>query len=374
MPFLRRWAPEARTLRAIALATACAITLAGIAVPSPAHAHPRLDATPRLVDDVVPARTPVAIPTTDATLFCPRPTGRWWEDVTVRGCVQLLIGRDHTTPISAVELTWLDLGDLPAFATVDLDELETFLTALEQRIADEAEAAERAAAAAKAQPRPVAQRAPRELPGQPYSNATIDRVLTECGYHDTTPRSLEEQDAHRVRADRCIDERMPGYWDWVRAADRKRAGIEVDPEQEAYEACLQRLGPMTSIDQAATRAYFDAHARCVDQQIPGYYARWVQAEEDRDRRFREAEARAAADADAYNPGIIAAAAAELAAGADSITVGLYGGSQRVIADTRTIGEACFTRSDANSYSSWIQGDSGWTPGHRATVRCVWIAR
>ena len=324
MPFLRPWTPRAqilpaRTLRAVTLAAACAMTLVTAAPahaePAPAPAHAVLGPTPRLVTDALPARALPPVPAADAAHFCPRPTGRWWDDLTVRGCVELLTGRDHTTPVTGTELTWLDLGGLPAFAAIDIDAIDATIAAYEQRLLEEeerarAEAAERARAereAARAARRTNARRqVQRERPGQPWPNATIDRVLLDCGYHDTTPRSLEEQVHHGERTTACIESRMPGYWDWVMAAERERFGITIDPEEEARQACLAQLGPMTSLDPAAARAYSDTLARCIDQQVPGHYARWAEAEARRQAEFEEAMAREAVARAAFEARLAAA--------------------------------------------------------------------
>jgi uncharacterized protein YkwD len=65
----------------------------------------------------------------DASLFCPRPTGRWWEDVAAHGCRARLAGRDAADPLTPVELRWLDLGALPAYAVVDVAAVDAALAA-----------------------------------------------------------------------------------------------------------------------------------------------------------------------------------------------------------------------------------------------------
>jgi len=180
MPFLRL-----TTVRTVVLTVACAMTLATVAH-SPAHAQ--LDATPRLVDDALPARALPPAPVADAAAFCPRPTGRWWDDVSVHGCIEQLAGRDHTTPVTAVELAWLDLGGLPAYVTVDTDAIDASIAAYVQRLADEAAAAEAAeqaaaeaaardAAARSAASRPAPTRRVRPLP----TFEQVEQMMAECG-------------------------------------------------------------------------------------------------------------------------------------------------------------------------------------------------
>jgi hypothetical protein len=53
------------------------------------------------------------------------------------------------------------------------------------------------------------------------------------------------------------------------------ADLRADRENAAYSACLEQLGSVDILDRAASDAHFDAHARCVDAQVPGYYARWA---------------------------------------------------------------------------------------------------
>jgi hypothetical protein len=331
MPFLRSSTLPASTV----LAVACAMTLAVVA-PSPAQAQ--LDATPRLVNDALPARALPLAPAADAAHFCPRPTGSWWEDIAVRGCIEVLAGRDHTTPVTDVELTWLDLGSLPAYATVDIDAIAASLAAYEQHLADEAAAAEAAEAAERAarattRSQPARQRAPRELPGQPYSNATISRVLTECGYHDTTPRSLEEQETHWSRTNACIDERMPGYWDWVMAADR----IEPEPYDEEAAAA--------------------AHERWLEE------LRAIEAQ----RRAEMLERR-----DRENPIAVAAARDALLRGSSSVTFVAFGDPVDVRAAGDAVLRACIETGRRGSYwaskGSWLGGAGQFDP-YEVSVTC-----
>jgi len=171
------------TVRTMTLAVACAMTLA-VVTHSPAHAQQ--DATPRLVGDALPARALPPVPVADASAFCPRPTGRWWDDLSVRGCIERLTGRDHTTPVTDVELTWLDLGSLPAYATVDIDAIAASLAAYEQHLADEA-AAQAAAEAAEQAPRDAARRAPaRPAPSRRVRRPLptfeqVEQMMAECG-------------------------------------------------------------------------------------------------------------------------------------------------------------------------------------------------
>jgi hypothetical protein len=294
MPFLRPMTVRTVT-RAITLAITLAVTGATALVTlAPAHAQP--DATSRLVDDAQPARALPTAPATDAATFCPRPSGRWWDDLSVRGCIELLTGRDHTRPLTMAELAWLDLGDLPPYATVDVVAIEASLAAYEQHLADEAAAAAEQAArdAAAAEPRPVARPTRRELPGQPYSDATIDRVLTECGYHDTSPASYEEQERRRLRRNRCIEERMPGYWEWTQsfweyelseqeeaeiaeqAAAAQAARDAVYREQFARDVALLEAGIARNWGEAeGARQSILAGARSVSFPFHGWAEQWV---------------------------------------------------------------------------------------------------
>jgi hypothetical protein len=219
--------------------------------------------------------------------FCPQPTGNWWEDVSAEGCRTALAGREGTTPIAARELAWLDLGALPAFATVDVEAIAAAIAAYELRLAEEA---------AAVQPRAPGGRQPGlgSRRGQSYSDATIDRVLVDCGYHDMTPRSFDEQVRHSERTEACIESNMPGYWDWAMGGGSDSFGTAVDPEQDAYEVCLAQQGSVDILDRAASRAFFDAIARCVDRTVPGHYARWAAEEAKREVELEQALAKEAA--------------------------------------------------------------------------------
>jgi hypothetical protein len=262
MPFLRSATARTSTThtstlraaraRAVALAVGCVAVLAAVA-PSPAHAE--LAPTPRLVDDALPARALPPTPTPDAATFCPRPTGRWWDDYAVRGCIELLAGRDHTTPITDRELAWLDLGGLPAYPTVDVDAIGEAIAAFEQGLADEA-AEEEARLAAEA----AAARGRRATPARG---------------------------------------RAPGG-----SGSGGSDDFFVDRESAVYEACHERTprpDDSVMIGGAEWDAFFRSVAVCVDREIPGYLARWTQQEAERQARFeeglrREAEARARLDA------------------------------------------------------------------------------
>jgi hypothetical protein len=275
---------SATTVRADTVADTGAGTLAGPA------SDPVADAAAGEGTAAVGTTSSAAIP----AHFCPQPTGSWWEDISADGCRTALLGRDGrdgTAPLAARELSWLNLGALPAFATVDVEAIGAAIAAYELRIAEEKEAAAVPVSRPPGGGQPV--QSPRR--DQPYSDATVDRVHLECGYHDASPHSYEEQMLHWERVNACIESRMPGYEDWMQAAELERAGITVDPEQEAYEACLVELGPNDDIlDRAASRAFFDAHARCVDRSVPGYYARWVVEEAEREVVLEAALAREAA--------------------------------------------------------------------------------
>jgi hypothetical protein len=287
MSFLRSGARTATRLRATVSVLMLSIGLAALA-PSPA-AGDIADAAPVLDGFTSSAKALVPAQGSGAGAFCPRTTGEWWHDYAAVGCVQLLAGRDATAPLTDTELSWLELGDLPAYATVDLAAIDAALAAYEQRLAEEA------AAAAEEATRSVSQRAPRQRPGQPYPTATIDRVLRACDYFDTTPRTMAEQEVYWSGVTACVEQSLPGYWQWKNSPRSAPERIEVDPEQEAYEACLEQLGSTDDIiDRAATRAYFDAHARCVDRRVPGYYARWASQEAKREAELEKALAREAA--------------------------------------------------------------------------------
>jgi uncharacterized protein YkwD len=127
--------------------------------------------------------TPVAQPATlDLRLFCPVPTGRWWEDYSALGCAERMSGRDATT-LTADELSWLNLGDLPAYATVDIAAVDaalaTFAAEHEAREAAAREAAERA----NARPAPAPARpATTTRVRQPIPTfEQLEQMLAECG-------------------------------------------------------------------------------------------------------------------------------------------------------------------------------------------------
>jgi uncharacterized protein YkwD len=154
---LRRSAAPRRVL-ALALAV---LVWADVVAPAPARAVPD---------------TAAAV---EASVFCPRPTGRWWEDAAAHGCAQLLSGRDMTAPLGHRELGWLDLGALPAFATVDLEALTEELTAHAARMAAEAaarEAREEEARRATARPAP-SRRVRQPLP----TFEQVEQMMAECG-------------------------------------------------------------------------------------------------------------------------------------------------------------------------------------------------
>jgi len=245
--------PRRETVRVAAAALVLCVGMAG-AAPEQASATPSEDGAN--VPDGAAAREAIATaagstaaPTTaDMGAFCPRTTGRWWDDYAAIECAARLARHDVDTPLPVEEARSLDLGALPPYAVVDVDAVDAALAAYELRLVEErmereaAEAAEREAARLA---RTISTRAPvrRERPGQPYSDATISRVLDECGYHDVSPRSYEEQDRHRVQVDACIESTMPGYWDWVRAVEREMFGERplTPAEQAAQDAEDARL-------------------------------------------------------------------------------------------------------------------------------------
>jgi uncharacterized protein YkwD len=131
---------------------------------------------------------PVAQPTTPGapgpSMFCPLPTGRWWQDYSAHGCVQRLTGRDASSPLTSVELTWLNFGALPAYADVDVAAIDATLAAFETAFAARA-AAERAAreAAERAAAPPTPRRtAPVTRVVQPVPTVEqLEQMMAECG-------------------------------------------------------------------------------------------------------------------------------------------------------------------------------------------------
>lgn len=166
MPFLRPG-----TVRTAAIAVVCAALLVPVA---PAQAEPAA-ATAATPATALPAGAGAAV-------FCPSPTGSWWDDLSARGCVELLAGRDRLHPITRVELGWLDLGDLPAHATVDLDAIAATLAAFDQRLAEEAAEADVAPRA----PTRTATPAPRTVRSRRAellvpSFEELERMMSDCG-------------------------------------------------------------------------------------------------------------------------------------------------------------------------------------------------
>jgi len=252
MPFLRSSA-----LGAVSFAVACAMTLVAVA---PSSARAESAPVPNVGDDALPSRAQatraqVPTPVADAARFCPRPTGRWWDDLAVRGCVELLSGRDHTAPVTPTELSWLDLGSLPAYAIVDVDAVGATLAAYEQRLADEA--AEEAAAAEAAEEAAAAEAA-REAEEAAARAASSGTARGTTGSGRSGPATAVVPGTTEPRGSRPSEE-----------------DIRADRENAAYDACLEQLGSVDILDQAASAAFFEAHARCVDAQVPGYYERWA---------------------------------------------------------------------------------------------------
>lgn len=251
MPFLRSSTPHFIALRTLALGLTLATTLATVATATPARAD---DTT--VVPAEAPAPTPTAQatdPVADADLFCPRPTGKWWEDVTAHGCVEVLAGRDRNTPLTGDELGWLDLGDLPAYATIDIDAIGASIAAYEQRLADEAAAAEAT----------VQQRSTDPLPRDPRGPE---------GVTDTAPGGATDE-----------------AWDIVpNDAGLSAEELQAERETAAYTACLERLPEPESMPGTPEwDVFFDTHARCVDAEVPGYYARWAAQKAEWDAEMEE---------------------------------------------------------------------------------------
>lgn len=323
MPFLRSATVRTSTaytstlhvgrVRTVTLAVACAAVLSAVA-PSPAQAElaqAELGPTPQIVDDALPARALPPAFAPDAATFCPRPTGRWWEDVSALSCVELLAGRDHTTPMTERELAWLNFGGLPAYATVDVGAIDAAIAAFTQRLAEEAAAEEArlaAEAAAAAQARTRTRRPTRPASTRrTFSDAELIDISAGCG-HDMGSAPTPEQDA-------CI-----------RAALEQPAGTgtppsdtepepSVDRESARYQACLDLVprppdsAPLLGPERSNYRR---AVAECVDREFPGYLARWEQEQAEWDAWLEEARRNDAA-AQARLDARVEAAKAEAAA-------------------------------------------------------------
>jgi len=199
MSFLRSDTPSSARLVTIvraALALLLVPLLVGSAVVgAPADAR-EPDATPAPLEvtpdgeEAAPALSSTTL--VDLSMFCPRPTGRWWEDYSIRGCVEQLSERDLAEPLRDHELAWLDLGALPPFAAIDIAAIDTAIAAYEDRLAAEEieraarEAAERAAREAaelQAVTRPAPARPQPSTRGrEPFPTLTqIEEMMAECG-------------------------------------------------------------------------------------------------------------------------------------------------------------------------------------------------
>jgi hypothetical protein len=248
MPFLRPTTMTSPWLRTVTLAVTLAALLA-TAVP-PAHVRAAPDATPGLAQDTVPTRAQA--PVAHAATFCPLPTGRWWDDLAVRGCIELLTGRDHTTPMSATELAWLDFGDLPPYAHVDIEAIDATLAAYAQHLAEEATARAEAEAAAR--------------------DAGTGRTRRTT---PTPARTTGGQDQ-----------------DWHSGSDGfpYDGTLYYDRESAMHEMCLARTpepGGGAMFGGPEWNAFFRTVAECVDREVPGYLARWLQQEADWAARAEE---------------------------------------------------------------------------------------
>lgn len=230
------------------------------------------------VDGARPTRAMPPAPAVDAASFCPRPSGRWWEDLAARGCVELLAGRDLATPLTYRELGWLDLGGLPAYATVDVDAISGAITAFEQRLAEEATAA-----------------------------ATAER----------TPRASRTSTRSGGRSDEG----------WPRS------------ESDAWGECLDRVPrppDESSLQGPAWSDYMVAVATCTDAEYPGFLAEFLRDRDKQQRDLEDALARTRQQQQAlrnqHNPAAVSAALDALAAGATRVALLLYGEADMVRED------------------------------------------
>jgi uncharacterized protein YkwD len=184
MPFLRPI-----TVRTVTLAVAI-VAMVATTGSTPARAEPHPGSV-----------RPVTGADTASVASCPEPLRASWHERGPRGCFELyLVGAterddegDEQRPVTPAELALLNLGDLPAYATVDVDAIAASLAAYEQHLADEAAAraaAERtardAAAAAAAQARkdagqPTRTAGPRDPMRFMPTLAQLERMMADCG-------------------------------------------------------------------------------------------------------------------------------------------------------------------------------------------------
>jgi len=141
----------------------------------------------------------------DTGITCPVPMRPTWHERGMRGCVELYRTTDTgttdagttdagttdvPTTVTPAELALLNLGDLPAWASVDVDAIAASLAAFEQHLADQAaataaeqaarEAADRAArdsARRTSTPAPSTRRVRQPL----LSIEQLEQILAECG-------------------------------------------------------------------------------------------------------------------------------------------------------------------------------------------------
>jgi hypothetical protein len=116
----------------------------------------------------------------------------------------------------------------------------------------------------------------------------IERMMADCGVGPDYGGPLGEHPCIAAAWAAIVGGAPTG------AASPSPDRVEVNLGEEAHSACLDQLGSVDLLDRAATAAYFDAHARCVDQRIPGHYARWLEEEAQRQVEFDAAKAQEAA--------------------------------------------------------------------------------
>jgi hypothetical protein len=220
MPFLLLWSLRPAHLRTVALAVTLATLLTAAAGPTAVRAD--LDTIPGIAEPSVDARAQVLAPSPDASVFCPRPTGRWWEDHAAAACAELLAGRDLATPLTDVELRWLDLGGLPAFATVDTGAIAASLDTYVQRIADEAAAqvTQRIASPTTRAPRPREGDLP-PVPGPPPGEWGGWGGWDGESYEDMLARHREEYEVRLATEIAILEAGIARNWDEAETARQR---------------------------------------------------------------------------------------------------------------------------------------------------------
>lgn len=120
----------------------------------------------------------------------------------------------------------------------------------------------------------------------------IERMMADCGVGPDHGGPLGEHPCIAAAWAAMVGSGSTG--DSTARSGPSEEEIRADRENAAYDACLDRLGSLDTLDRAASAAYFDAHARCVDAQVPGYYARWAAEEARRQVEYDKAMEREAA--------------------------------------------------------------------------------